>query len=683
MNDYRTGKYASMVAALLWVGVTATTVAAETTVGTAFTYQGQLKNAGVPFTGDAEFQFTLWDASIEGRQIGEPIRVRATVKNGLFQAELDFGPTPFERAQALWLEVAVETNLGSARLEPRQPITPAPFALYALHGPTTGGSGLTLPYTGSATSNEVAFGVIQSGLAASGAFSIDNAANTQPALVLTTAGSGPGLMSTTASGPAIWGRTGVGGGNAGYFETLGVDNTQPALAAENKASGPAAYFRTTKAENTSPALVAESRSDGSAAAFTTQGDPNNVNLAPTVSSTNESFGSAGDFVVANSQSTAPALASETNGPGEAVYGRTTGSGRAGLFEVDNIGERTKPALEASTNARGGGAGLFRTTNALNTTAALTGESSGGNAAVFGHSQGLGDAVYAYNALGGNAVHGLVEGERGKAGTFQITEPANRGPAVEGKTAGTGAGGYFEATNTSGSPKALHAMTRASNGWAGYFEGRGYFSGAVGIGTAEPGALLELASPGRETTYIKAGNEMIVTTAGTTVGGWVEADRYKFSAPKTSYYALGPADFDLNHDGSYNAIGGSVPGIRGGESEEAPFLAPVHLPHGAFVTNFRVFWYASGTQHIEFQLVQINLGTGHRTVMGYLDASGASSGYNDKNTSEILSGTIDNRTFAYYVRVDSLRLGGTFDPDGWCQGNEIMGASIAYTVTEAD
>jgi len=683
MNDYRTPGTLITLGVVFAAILAAPAASAETAVGTAFTYQGQLKSSGVPYTGEAAFQFTLWDAAADGRQLSEPLHIRATVVNGLFQAELDFGTAPFRDAQALWLEVSVETAHGSGRLQPRQAITAAPFALYALNAPSTGGSGLTLPYAGSTTSSDIGLAVVQSGAAGSGAFSINNPSNTQPALSVVTLGSGAGLLSLSNSGPAVWGRTGAGGGNAGYFETSGTDNTQPALAAENKASGPAAYFRTTRSTNTNPVLVAETESDGSAAWFVTTLDYNNANLEPTLTSTNDSFGSAGEFILTHADNTSDALTGRTIGPGDAVVGFTSGAGRAGVFEVDNIAVRTRPALEATTNARGGGAGLFRTTNGLNTTAALTAETSGNNIAVFGKAQGLGDAMYGYNAFGGNAVHGLVEGPTGKAGAFQIREAANADPAVEGTTSGSGAAGYFENTRSTGNAKTLHAKSNASQGWAGYFQGRGYFSGALAIGTEEPRAVLHIAEPRGGEPLIQAGNVLTLGTSGATVGGWIEATQYKFRAPKTRYYALGPADFDLQRNDDYNVLGGSVLGIGAGEGESSVMFAPVHLPNGAFVTNFRCFWYSSGTQPIEFELVQLNLRTGTYTVMGYLDSNATSGGYQDQNTGEILSGTIDNRTFAYHIRVDSWCPGGTFGPDGWCQGVEVMGASITYTITEAN
>ena len=71
MSNYRTPTTAITLAAVFAATLAVAGASAETTVSTAFTYQGQLKSAGVPFTGDAAFQFTLWDSAVDGRQIGE------------------------------------------------------------------------------------------------------------------------------------------------------------------------------------------------------------------------------------------------------------------------------------------------------------------------------------------------------------------------------------------------------------------------------------------------------------------------------------------------------------------------------------------------------------------------------------------------------------------------------------
>src|SRR3954462_11030380 len=65
--------------------------------GTAFTYQGQLNTNGVPFSGSAAFQLTLWDSVSGGNAVAtnNPVSFITTATNGLFTATLDFGIAPF------------------------------------------------------------------------------------------------------------------------------------------------------------------------------------------------------------------------------------------------------------------------------------------------------------------------------------------------------------------------------------------------------------------------------------------------------------------------------------------------------------------------------------------------------------------------------------------------------------
>ena len=111
-------------------------------LGTAFTYQGQLKQGGVPLDGPADFQFTLWDyvTTPPGGQVGPTLTFDGqggnpapiSVADGLFTAQLDFGADAFNGTRARWLEIAVRYPAGGGTyttLDPRQMLTPAPFAL--------------------------------------------------------------------------------------------------------------------------------------------------------------------------------------------------------------------------------------------------------------------------------------------------------------------------------------------------------------------------------------------------------------------------------------------------------------------------------------------------------------------------------------------------------------------------
>ncbi len=106
-------------------------VVAQATVGTSFTYQGQLLDGGAPADGTYDFQFKLFDAQTGGTQVGSTVTLNdVPVSNGLFTVDLDFGEV-FD-GRALWLEVWVRpgSSTGSyAKLSPRQALNPAPYAL--------------------------------------------------------------------------------------------------------------------------------------------------------------------------------------------------------------------------------------------------------------------------------------------------------------------------------------------------------------------------------------------------------------------------------------------------------------------------------------------------------------------------------------------------------------------------
>ena len=116
---------------------------AEAAMGTAFTYQGQLKDAGGPVSATCDLQFTLWDASAGGAQVGSPVVLEnVLLQDGLFTARLDFGAAAFQ-GQARYLEVAASCPAGSAYVTlARQELTGSPYALYALAVPWTGLKGV-------------------------------------------------------------------------------------------------------------------------------------------------------------------------------------------------------------------------------------------------------------------------------------------------------------------------------------------------------------------------------------------------------------------------------------------------------------------------------------------------------------------------------------------------------------
>jgi hypothetical protein len=116
-----------------WITATASAVP--------FTYQGQLKQDGRPVTAVTTMDFGLFDGPDSPTPIAGPLRIRdIEVVNGLFTVEVDFGDGVFDGSERyLGVSVVVPPGTTPVLLSPRQKITAAPFAMYALDAP--GGSG--------------------------------------------------------------------------------------------------------------------------------------------------------------------------------------------------------------------------------------------------------------------------------------------------------------------------------------------------------------------------------------------------------------------------------------------------------------------------------------------------------------------------------------------------------------
>jgi hypothetical protein len=123
--------------------------------GTAFTYQGRLIDTNDTADGLYDLQFRLFsDPILDGSQVGPTVEVNdIDIIDGYFMTELDFGSSVFN-GDARWLDIGVrpgDSNDVHTILNPRQQVTPTPYAIHA----NTANSSVN-GVTGSGTTNRLA-----------------------------------------------------------------------------------------------------------------------------------------------------------------------------------------------------------------------------------------------------------------------------------------------------------------------------------------------------------------------------------------------------------------------------------------------------------------------------------------------------------------------------------------------
>jgi hypothetical protein len=151
------------VTAIAWARVVFTAVLAPAsalvaqTPGTEFTYQGRLDNSGQPAAGPHDLRFSLWLSPTDSDSpIGSVIcKDHVPITDGLFTVPLDFGLNVFV-GFPVWMEIEAraDTTPGNCAsgsftpLSPRQPLKPAPYAIWATTAQT---AGLRLPFDGTSS----------------------------------------------------------------------------------------------------------------------------------------------------------------------------------------------------------------------------------------------------------------------------------------------------------------------------------------------------------------------------------------------------------------------------------------------------------------------------------------------------------------------------------------------------
>ncbi len=114
-----------LVKLLLLIFATGNFAMGQAPLGSGFTFQAKLDEAGQPANGSYNMEFRLYGDAVGGTQIGSTENItNIPVVDGRFTVELDFGSEVFD-GDARWLQVEVDNVV----LSPRQPITGSPYSI--------------------------------------------------------------------------------------------------------------------------------------------------------------------------------------------------------------------------------------------------------------------------------------------------------------------------------------------------------------------------------------------------------------------------------------------------------------------------------------------------------------------------------------------------------------------------
>lgn len=165
-------------------------------IGTAFVYQGQLRQSGSPINGTCDLTFGLFDVASGGFPLTTLPVNAVPLSNGLFNVTLDFAGGAFN-GEARWLEVSTRCPAGSGgftTLVPRDPVNAVPEVMDAVR--MTG----TQSASGIKTFTDGVVGGPTMGTAVSGM----------------SLAAGTGVYGSSFSGTGVYGQSAIG--NAGQFQ---------------------------------------------------------------------------------------------------------------------------------------------------------------------------------------------------------------------------------------------------------------------------------------------------------------------------------------------------------------------------------------------------------------------------------------------------------------------------------
>ncbi len=451
-------------------------------LGTAFTYQGSVSLQGQPLNGLADFEFGLWDSATGGLQIGTTLAINGvTVTTGVFAALLDFGAAAWT-GDARWLEISIRYPSGGGTytiLTPRVNVTATPYALQ-----TKG-------------------------------IYVDNSGNVNIGPVT---GQGPGAQ----RGPQAGARTNAVGSQpmnrpGPAKTTITTDpNTPTALVAQSTNPSGLTFGVFGTADSPTGEGIHGEGSTGVHGIATTDGDgvlgegKNGVHGASTdtagVGLKGEATATSGHAIGVHGTSAANSGEGVKGEGATGVHGISTngegmrGEGQTGVHGLSANGEGMRGEGQTgvhglSTNGEGmRGEGQTGVHGLSTNGEGMRGEGATGVHGISTNGEGM-------RGEGATGVHGIStngEGMRGEGATgVHGVSSLSGGKGLFGETTtASGTAVYGVASDSSATGIGIYGRSGAPNGFAGYFQGREYVSGSLGVGTTNPKAKLHIAgAPG--------------------------------------------------------------------------------------------------------------------------------------------------------------------------------------------
>lgn len=544
-------------ALLLWLSAG---VLAQGPLSSAITYQGQLKFDGQPVNGRESLRFDLYDAAIAGHLIASTSVAGVDIIDGLFTVPLDFGAGAFN-GDARWLEVLIDDH-GWIALSPRQPMLAAPYALYAVDGAGGGGS------LWSQVGNDIFYDAGRVGVGTSAPdhpFTVerhlDN--NINPTTVLRTTGSNATSSLRFENGVGDHFNLGITGNSElalGYNANVPLSGDLLRI----MPSGNVGIGTTTPQQKLSVKGVVESTSGG----FKFPDGTTQITAA-TGGGGGYWSGGAGGIIYYNAGN----IGVRTSTP---EYPLHVHADADAAIAAENPEEHTRGELGSTY------AGAFgESTSGIGVFGQATDQTACGNVGVQGEAAATnGRGVYGRAAATSGSTFGVYGEATSNAGCGVYGEVTGTGGyGVHGKSVG-GAAVYGEATSATGGVRGVEGFSRSPNGYAilgynegesgnaigvkgetssaagfgGYFVGRGYFSGDVGIGTAAPSAKLDVAGMLRAESFWlddAPTDGHVLTCNASGVGTW-QAPSY-FELPYSGVVSCSTNAVNIINSGSGPAI----------------------------------------------------------------------------------------------------------------------------------